>query len=139
MSVYQNLYYSSRSLASFLLCTDWELIFLTHQVKRKRKGLGAYTRGVVKNGKLLLRFADDKKLALLKTFFFTPKSDRRQLHLDEKCGPLIGPLHYTRRLLWSQPNQTTILFTQQSASQRSALRKRRESTRRLGRRPANSG
>ena len=39
------------------------------------KALGAYGRDVLnENGKLLLRFAEDDKLALLNTFFCTPKS-----------------------------------------------------------------
>ena len=39
------------------------------------KVLGAYGRGVLnENGKLLLGFAQDNKLALLNTFFCTPKS-----------------------------------------------------------------
>ena len=39
------------------------------------KVLGAYGRDVLnENGKLLLRFAEDNKLALLNTFFCTPKS-----------------------------------------------------------------
>ena len=38
------------------------------------KVLGAYGRDVLnENGKLLLRFAEDNKLALLNTFFSTPK------------------------------------------------------------------
>ena len=39
------------------------------------KALGAYDRDVLnENGKLLLRFAEDNKLALLNTSFCTPKS-----------------------------------------------------------------
>ena len=38
------------------------------------KALGTYGRGVLnENGKLLLLFAEDNKLALLNTFFCTPK------------------------------------------------------------------
>ena len=38
------------------------------------KVLGAYGRGVLnRNSKLLLRFAEDNKLALLNTFFIAPK------------------------------------------------------------------
>ena len=39
------------------------------------KVLGAYGRDVLnENGKLLLRFAEDNKLALLNTFFCTPQN-----------------------------------------------------------------
>ena len=39
------------------------------------KALGAYSRDKLnENGKLLLGFAEDNKLALLNTFFCTPKS-----------------------------------------------------------------
>ena len=70
------------------------------------KVLGAYGRDVLnENGKLLLGFAEDNKLALLNTFFSTPKrgvsytfqSANREgpsaprLHPDEAGGPSTGP------------------------------------------------
>ena len=43
--------------------------------KQKNKVLGAYDRDKLnENGKLLLGFTEDNKLALLNTFFCTPKS-----------------------------------------------------------------
>ena len=69
------------------------------------KALGAYGRDVLnENGKLLLRFAEDNKLALLNTFFCTRKSGvsytfqsanrgKGQARLDyETGGPPTGPL-----------------------------------------------
>ena len=97
------------------------------------KVLGAYGRDVLKeNGKLLLRFAEDNKLALLNTFFSTPKrgvsftfqsSNRgkgqaRLDYPDEAGGPPTGPLRKCPTpLLWSHRNQTTISYMQQSACQ----------------------
>ena len=72
------------------------------------KGLGAYGRDKLnENGKLLLGFAEDNKLALLNNFFCTPKSgvsytfqsaklqqgaSRFGLHPEKAGGPPTHPL-----------------------------------------------
>ena len=96
------------------------------------KALGAYGRDVLnEDGKLLLRFAEDNKLALLNTFFCTPKGGASYKFQSANRGKVRARLDYVRnswtadcssalmsdRLLWSQPNRTVILYTQQSGSQ----------------------
>ena len=97
------------------------------------KVLGACDRDVLnENGKLLFRFAEDNKLALLNTFFSTPKRGVSFTFQSANQGKGQARLDYIlskqadRRLvrcvndpppLWSHRNQTTISYTQQPASQ----------------------
>ena len=49
--------------------------------------LGAYGRNMLnENGKLLLGFAEDNKLALLNTFFYTPKSGGPYTFQSANCS-----------------------------------------------------
>ena len=108
--------------------------------KRRRKrgnrqqGAGAYGRDVLnENGKLLLRFAEGNKLALLNTFFCTPKSsvsytfqsfnhDKGQARLDyilikQADGRLVRCVKVPSPPLESAESDYKISYTQQSASQ----------------------
>ena len=84
------------------------------------------------NGKLLLRFAEDNKLALLNTFFSTPKRGVSYTFQSANHGKGQARLDYIltkqadRRLFrcvnvqppfWSHRIRTTISYTRQSAFQ----------------------
>ena len=96
------------------------------------KVLGAYGRDKPnENGKLLLGFAEDNKLALLNTLFCTPKSgvsytfqsaNRRkgQAHLDyiltKQAGRRLIAALMSAGPFYRHQNQITILCTRKSAS-----------------------
>ena len=121
------------------------------------KVLGAYGRDVLnKNGKVLLSFAEDNKLALLNTFFCTPKSgvpytfqsasrSKRQARLDyiltkQIDRRLIRCVNVRRPPLEAPEPVRDLVYAKIRIPHRSAQnRRKRDSTRKLRRRSASGG
>ena len=121
------------------------------------KVLGAYGRGVLnKNGKLLLGFAEDNKLALLNIFFCTPKSgvlytfqsanhSKGQARLEYKLTKqadrrLVRCVNVRRPPLEAPESVHNLVYAKTRIPHRSAPnRRKRDSTRKLRRRSTSGG